>query len=253
LYVPIAATVAETCTHPIDFVKTQTQIRKNSYFSCAKETLATHGVVGFYPSLLPAVARHWVYTSCRIGIYEQISGGSVGWKAAAAFTAGALSQFIANPMDLVKIQIIDNPKLSVREAVSTTFRSSGLKGFYTGWQPNVARSCFCNLAELVTYDMSKNFLINKLKFCDSTCAHFVSALMSGLAATLASTPADFIKSNYMSHPEKYNYSLGRCVVSLVKERGILVLWRGSVFNFLRLGPWQTIFWVTYERLKKLHD
>lgn len=252
LYIPIAATVAETSTHPIDFVKTQTQIRKSSYLACARETFAAGGVLGFYPSLFPAVVRHWIYTSSRVGIYERISDVSVGGKALAALAAGALAQFISNPMDLVKIQIINNPKNSIPDVVKSIYKLSGFKGFYTGWQPNVARSCLCNVAELVTYDMSKKFILKSFAFKESSYSHFFAAVISGAAATFASTPADFIKSNYMSGPAVYNHSVLRCCYTLVKDRGVFVLWTGSLLNFLRLGPWQTIFWVSYERLKMLN-
>jgi solute carrier family 25 uncoupling protein 27 len=251
LYVPIAATISETCTHPIDFVKTQTQIRKTGILTCARETFAKGGVLGFYPSLPPAVGRHWIYTTCRINIYEKLSDGQYVNRMYAALLAGTVAQFIANPMDFVKIQVINNPQLKVRDVFSNTWKSCGFTGFYIGWLPNVTRSCLVNTSELLTYDYSKNFLVNTYGFQDSTLTHTIAATLSGIASTLTSTPADFVKSNYISDYAKYNNSVVKCIAVSIKERGILVLWKGSLLNWIRLGPWQTIFWVSYEWLKKL--
>ena len=249
--IPAAATVAETCTHPIDFVKTQVQILKNGMVTCAKDTYKTGGILGFYPSLGPAIARHWIYTTLRVSIYESLVDDNFSAKVQAAFLAGATAQFIANPLDFLKIQIISDPTQSISKIASRTFASYGIAGFFKGWQPNVARAVLVNSSDLISYDMGKNFLIKTLGFKDSSLVHFLAGSFSGIMSTLVGTPADFVKSNFISQHEKYNNSLIQCVTTLVRERGFFVLWRGATLNWMRLGPWQTIFWVSYEKLKSL--
>jgi Mitochondrial carrier protein len=62
---PIAASIAETCTHPIDFVKTQLQTSssKTKVWRAITENFKLHGITGFYSSLSPAIGRHLLYTT----------------------------------------------------------------------------------------------------------------------------------------------------------------------------------------------
>jgi len=39
-----------------------------------------------------------------------------------------------------------------------------------------------------------------------------------------------------------------CMVKTVKSEGVLALWKGFIPAGARLGPWQFVFWVSYERL-----
>ena len=72
--IPIASLFAETITHPVDFIKTQKQYLKTSVplYTLCKRTFRTSGLRGFYPSIVPAVMRHWVYTTTRVGLYEHL-------------------------------------------------------------------------------------------------------------------------------------------------------------------------------------
>jgi len=36
----------------------------------------------------------------------------------------------------------------------------------------------------------------------------------------------------------------------VRTEGVLALYKGFIPNWLRLGPWNIIFFMTYEQLKK---
>lgn len=49
----------------------------------------------------------------------------------------------------------------------------------------------------------------------------------------------------------YNSSLD-CVLQTVKTEGIMALYKGFIPNWLRLGPWNIIFFMTYEQLKKTY-
>jgi len=118
-------------------------------------------------------------------------------------------------------------------------------------QPNVLRACLVNVGELTTYDYAKSLLISTVGLPDTTFTHFLSSSMSGFVATGISTPADVVKSNYMSNPKLYNNSLPYCISTILKERGVFFFWKGFTLNWIRLGPWQMIFWMTYEKMSVL--
>jgi solute carrier family 25 protein 14/30 len=54
------------------------------------------------------------------------------------------------------------------------------------------------------------------------------------------------------YQEKIYRSSVHCCLSTVKNEGLLALYRGFVPSFMRMGPWNVIFFVVYEQLKKLN-
>ena len=40
-----------------------------------------------------------------------------------------------------------------------------------------------------------------------------------------------------------------CWAKVVRNEGPLALYKGFVPGWLRLGPWQLVFWVSYEQLR----
>jgi solute carrier family 25 uncoupling protein 27 len=244
--VSIACSVAEIVTHPIDTIKTKLQLdSKKRITKIVQET----GIPGFYKSLKPALARHWIYSTGRVTIYEQLKqeDESLWIKIRNGFLAGGLSQLVASPMDLVKIRLQGNPSMKMSLILKDTYHQHGIPGLYKGWQPNVGRAALVNIGELVSYDYGKKYLL-KQGFQDNVYTHFLSSVYSGFCSTLLSTPADVVKSNYMNHPEKYKNSIIRCISEIYQHNGLFYFWRGSLLNWIRLGPWQMIFWTTYENL-----
>ena len=261
----ISSLVAETVTHPIDFVKTRHQVHTHSL----KWTLKQHawdvyiknGFKGFYPSLLPAILRHWVYTSLRINIYENIRNNDdiLAVKIMCAGVAGGIGQFIASPFDLIKIQSQTNTlkslntieKHGIMEIIKQIYKNKGgIKGFYFGWKPNVIRAMCVNVGELTFYDTGKTFLIGNGYMNDDVYCHFVSSIYSGFWAGIISTPADVLKSRVMSGRD---INMLQSLKYIANNETILSLWKGFIPNWFRLAPWQLKFWVTYEQLRILFN
>jgi solute carrier family 25 uncoupling protein 27 len=253
MLIPVSAACAEVCTHPMDFIKTQTQVKNSNILHAVKENFRLRGIGGFYTSIYPAVGRHLIYSTGRISIYEHLKkdGDTFIFKAAKGLIAGGVAQFIASPADLIKIQIQSDPTRSVGTVIRNVYQSTGISGFFRGWQPNCMRACLVNIGELATYDTAKSFLMKDMSLPDTSLTHFLSSAMSGFMATFVSTPADVVKSNYMSNPLAYNNSLTNCIRMIARERGFLFFWKGFALNWIRLGPWQMIFWMSYEKMSQL--
>merc|ERR1711879_356374 len=108
---------AESVTFPIDFAKTRMQLAvgKKGFFDALISAVRAEGIGAVYAALPPAVMRHWVYTTLRIAIYEDlrvyIAGGkgkpiSFANAAGSGFVAGGIAQFIASPADRIKVLIV---------------------------------------------------------------------------------------------------------------------------------------------------
>lgn len=234
------------------------------------------GILAIYQGLPAALLRHIVYTGIRLNIYEQIrelfgagknAQNNTGLlailkKAVAGAVAGAISQIVASPTDLVKVRMQAQGKLPIElryrgtlHAFTSIYRSEGLLGMWKGVVPNAQRAALVNLGELATYDTGKRFLLNTGKFQDNVICHTASSVISGFVGTLCSCPADVVKTRMMSQRDGsssavlYKSSLD-CLVKTVRAEGFLALYKGFLPTWMRLGPWQLYFWITYEQLRK---
>lgn len=78
--------------------------------------------------------------------------------------------------------------------------------------------------------------------------HLLSSISSGFISTVLSTPADVIKSRLMQKNTPYN-NLCDCIIKTIKHEGIGTLYKGFFLIWMRLAPWQLIFWISYEKLR----
>ena len=250
-----ASTVAETATFPIDSIKTRIQIDNRHGF---KFYVKQNGIRALYRGLKPAICRHLIYKGIKINLYSYLRDESYRYnyskndimpKLFSGGVAGMAGQLIANPADILKIQMINTGESSMTQTALVVFKNYGLKGFYKGWSPNVLRAGAVNMGELATYDTIKQKILEyrpKEDYITFTMASF----SSGLVSSICSTPFDSTKSKMMANIDKYN-GVYDCMYRTVKTHGFRELYNGVLANWLRLAPWQFIFWNTYEGYRKL--
>jgi len=280
----ISSMLAEGASFPIDITKTRLQLQGQANFTGTKynfrgmmsNIIKMEGINGLYAGVTPAIARHIPYTGFRALGYEHIRGFFIGdipkhqaplWaKMASAMTAGGTAQAIAVPMDLIKVRMQSDGRLvasgklnaprynGLADAFRKIFRAEGLTGFYRGCWPAIQRAALVNLGELTTYDTAKNAVVER--FGDNIGCHIFAAICSGFVASVCSTPADVAKSRIMSQvplPDgtlPYNGTID-CWRKIVMSEGPAALYKGFLPGWLRLGPWQLVFWVSYEQLRLL--
>ena len=164
--------------------------------------------------------------------------------------------------------------------------AEGMGGFYAGAWPAIQRAALVNLGELTTYDTAKKFFVEYTG--DNLLCHLTSAICSGFVASLCSTPADVragpvpslplarphgswrvrvllltlsaraapqvAKSRIMAQAPNpdgtmpYSGTLD-CWRKVVANEGPMALYKGFMPGWLRLGPWQLVFWCSYEQLR----
>jgi len=278
-----ASMLAEGATFPVDITKTRLQLQGQAGFTGTKfgfggmavNIFKTEGLAGLYAGVTPAVARHIPYTGFRAIGYEYIRGFFCGKntpkeqapflaKAAAGMSAGAIGQAIAVPCDLIKVRMQSDGRLvaagemkaprytGLMDAFTKIRASEGIAGFYAGCTPAIQRAALVNLGELTTYDSAKKSIV--LYTGDNLLCHLASAICSGFVASLCSTPADVAKSRIMSQTPNPDGSLPYsgtldCWRKVVATEGPMALYKGFMPGWLRLGPWQLVFWCSYEQLR----
>jgi solute carrier family 25 (mitochondrial uncoupling protein), member 27 len=141
----------------------------------------------------------------------------------------------------------------VADAFTKIIRAEGFLGLWKGAVPNAQRAFLVNMGELTCYDTAKQFVIRKQICHDNLYAHTLASVCSGLSATTLSCPADVIKTRMMNQDkvgtDLYRNSLD-CLVKTVRHEGLTALWKGFLPTWGRLGPWQFVFWVSYEKLRQ---
>ncbi|KAH6824859.1 Mitochondrial substrate carrier family protein [Perilla frutescens var. hirtella] len=279
----VSAMVAETTTFPIDLLKTRLQlhgesvqsVRPASAFRIALQIARNDGVLGMYRGLSPAIFRHMFYTPTRIVGYEHLRSNFVRshdhslpfyTKAVIGGISGAIAQVIASPADLIKVRMqadglilrrgLQPRYCGIFDALNKIIHAEGVLGLWKGVSANVQRAFLVNMGELACYDHAKRFII-KNKICDDNIyAHTLSSIMSGLSATALSCPADVVKTRMMNQASwvddkiKYRNSYD-CIVKTVRIEGLRALWKGFLPTWARLGPWQFVFWVSYEKFRNI--
>lgn len=175
-----------------------------------------------------------------------------------------IAQVVASPADLVKVRMQADGHM-VRQGLQPRYtgpldalhkiiRDEGFKGLWRGVLPNVQRAFLVNMGELACYDHAKHFVIRNEIANDNILAHTLASMMSGLSATTISCPADVVKTRMMNQrvneDGKFHYKNSYdCIVKTVRFEGLRALWKGFFPTWARLGPWQFVFWVSYEKLR----
>lgn len=147
--------------------------------------------------------------------------------------------------------------LDIHDAFRKILQTEGFPGLWRGVLPNAQRAFLVNMGELTCYDQAKHFIINHEICGDNTFAHTLASVASGLAATSLSCPADVIKTRMTNQAASKGES--RTVykssydglVKTVKFEGVMALWKGFFPTWAWLGPWQFVFWVSYEKFRQV--
>lgn len=179
-----------------------------------------------------------------------------------------VAQVVASPADLVKVRMQADGRMVSKglqprysgpfDAFRKIIHTEGFRGLWKGVFPNVQRAFLVNMGELACYDHAKRFVIENQISGDNIYAHTLASIMSGLSATALSCPADVVKTRMMNQVTgkeddimyKNSYA---CLVKTVRNEGLRALWKGFFPTWARLGPWQFVFWVSYEKFRQIAE
>jgi len=267
----VGAALAETVSLPTDVAKVRLQVQTagvgySGMLDCMSQTYKSEGVNGLFKGLAPALTRQLSYTSIAMTIFEPIrnlvtrdpENPTFFSRLLAGGCAGAIGIAIMNPTEVLKTQIqsCSTSSLSMASVFKTIWRSEGIKGFWAGVQPNVARTFLVNAAELGTYDQAKSEIISRKLLPDGGLAHLAASTIAGVASAITSTPVDVVKTRLMNqagHGDGQFNGILDCFVKTYKQEGFLALYKGFIPIVVRKVIWCSIFFVTYERLRKLME
>ena len=221
------------------------------------------GVTGLFKGLSPALLRQCTYTPLAMVLFPVFRnamckpGEDPGYfvRLFAGGTAGSVAITVMNPTEVLKTQMQGSyqRRMTMREVFTSVYETEGVRGFWAGIKPNIARTFLVNAAELGTYDHAKVFLVGVGLVKDGTLLQHVSASgMAGLCSALVSTPADVVKTRLMNqsgHQHEYTGTFN-CLFTVLRTEGFLALYKGFAPILARKLVWCTAFFASYERISE---
>ena len=276
-----AAGMAATCfVQPLDLVKTRMQMsgiggaarEHKTAFHALINIARAEGPMSLYNGLSAGLLRQATYTTTRLGIYTSLLDNfkkpdeniSFLKKCALGMIAGGSGAFVGTPAELALIRMTSDGRLpkheqrgykNVFDALFRVIKEEGVLTLWRGCLPTITRAIFVNMAQLATYSQVKQYLLGLSYFDDNIICHFSASMVSGLATTWASLPPDIVKTRIQSMKYidgKPEYKGGLDVLTrVVRNEGILALWKGFTPCYLRIGPHTVLCFIFLEQFTKI--
>jgi len=245
-----------------------------------RDIVVKEGVLSMFSGLSIAILRQCFNAGVSVGLYPYIrlslcSGEETKetvalWKRALAGSiTGCVGQTLAQPTDVVKVRVQADGRLraagltprykGIRDAFSRILAEEGVAGFYTALGSSVWRAGIINAAGIASYDGTKHWVAGAMRegayspgFQDHAPS-FIAAFVCGVVSTVVSCPLDVVKTRLMNSTPGTYRSPGDCFVQLVKEEGLISMWKGIVPTYQRQALWNGIFWVALENFQRALD
>lgn len=88
---------------------------------------------------------------------------------------------------------------------------------------------------------------------DGVGLHITCAFLAGFNACVVGSPVDVMKTRLMNKQPGQPATVASLFAHIVTQEGVGAFYKGFTANFLRLGCWNTVMFVTLEQLKKTFD
>jgi len=271
----LAGMGATMFVQPLDLIKTRMQLggeggakkAYNNSFHAAQTIFKTEGLSGLYNGLSAGLLRQATYTTARMGIFSSAVDSinktrNVEFleKIGLGMIAGGTAAFVGTPAEVALIRMTSDGKLpkaeqrgykNVFNALGRIVREEGAFTLWKGAMPTVARSMVVNGVQLSAYSQAKESLLKSSSFfTEGIMLHFCASMISGLATTVASMPVDIVKTRVQKSSGQTNAF--QIFGSLVKNEGVLSLWKGFTPYYARLGPHTVLTFIFLEQLNTFY-
>ena len=176
--------------------------------------------------------------------------------------SGMTAQSTLQPVEFVKLRIqIASESLTATKSpmkiAKAAYRERGIRTFYTGLDAALARqSIFCTLRMGLFYNMSDWFRARRGGEYITPFQKFISSLSAGALAAFCANPCDISmirrQADATLPPElRRGYtSFFNALYRMVKEDGILTLWKGATPTVTRAVVLNVTMLMSYETIKE---
>ncbi|KAG5333566.1 M2OM protein, partial [Acromyrmex heyeri] len=266
--------MAATCVvHPMDVIKNRMQVHKGkvSILNIIGTTYSKEGFFSFYSGLTAGLVRQASYTTVRLGIYNQmqefwrqryVGRPNFAILALMAGSAGATGAFCGTPADVALVRMTIDGRLPVEQrrnyknVVDAFIRIAREEGMFALWRGAVAtmgRAVIVNISQLATYSQVKHMIATRMNVKEGLGLHFGASMISGFVTAFNSMPFDIAKTRIQNLKTTGKPpGMVSIIISIVKNEGVMNLWKGFWPTYCRIGPHTVITLVINEQLMDLY-
>ncbi|XP_066484297.1 mitochondrial glycine transporter isoform X1 [Tiliqua scincoides] len=196
--------------------------------------------VGIYFSTLYVIKHHFLLDRSPTALESILLGG----------TSRTVAVVCMLPITVVKTRF-ESGRFgyeSVHGALKNIYRSEGVHGLFSGLLATLLRDAPFSGIYLMFYTQTKKLMpYDQLDPAFTPLVNFGCGTFAGILASLATQPADVIKTHMQLSSEKY-LRTGQAIAFIFREYGLLGFFRGAVPRALRRTLMAAMAWTVYEQM-----
>ncbi|CAK1596393.1 unnamed protein product [Parnassius mnemosyne] len=257
---------------PLDLVKTRLQNPNQHVVAATVNSRIQPGMItifanivrqehiaGLWRGMVPSIARcvpgvglyfsslHWLKSKLgkeNLGPMEAVCLGVL---------ARSMSGVALIPITVIKTRYESGVYKynSLSGALKTIYKAEGIKGLVCGLGPTLARDAPFSGLYLMFYTQTKQALPKEWLNTPSTASvlHFSCGVVAGIAASLATNPADVLKTKMQLYPDKFPNAFSAAVY-IHRTYGVQGYFKGAVPRMLRRTLMAAVAWTVFEEITR---
>ncbi|XP_026750691.1 mitochondrial glycine transporter B-like isoform X1 [Galleria mellonella] len=260
---------------PLDLVKTRLQNPSQNVFTATVNGRIQPGminiftniirqehVIGLWRGMVPSVARcvpgvglyfsslHWL--KVKIGKTRNQDLGAME-AVALGVVARTMSGVALIPITVIKTRYESGVYKynSLGGALKSIYRAEGIRGLSCGLGPTLARDAPFSGLYLMFYTQTKQAVPKEWMQSPSAASviHFSCGIIAGIAASLATNPADVLKTKMQLYPDKFPNAFSAALY-VHQNYGIKGYFKGAVPRMLRRTLMAAMAWTVFEEITR---
>lgn len=184
---------------------------------------------------------------------------SLSWispTAVGGAAAGFVSTLACHPLEVLKDRLTISPEVypSVNVAIGRMYKEGGIRAFYSGLCPTLIGMLPYSTCYYFMYETMKNsFCQLKKKKNLSRAEMLLVGALSGLTASTISFPLEVARKRLMvgALQGKCPANMAVALSEVIREEGLMGLYRGWGASCLKVMPSSGITWMFYEAWKDI--
>lgn len=255
----LACALSTSLMHPMDTMKTRVQASSTISFPELISKLPEIGVRGLYRGSLPAIWGQFLSHGLRTGIFEASKllltnlapdVAELQVQSLSSFCSTVLGTAVRIPCEVLKQRLQAGIFDNVGDAIVGTWQKDGPRGFFRGTGATLCREVPFYVAGMVIYEEAKKVMHRVLNRELAPWETIVVGAMSGGLAAVFTTPFDVMKTRTMTAAPGLSTRMRTIAVTIVREEGLLGLFKGAVPRFFWIAPLGAMNFAGYELAKR---
>lgn len=264
----LAGMLTNVVLHPLDTVKTLRQSNPSAYrgvFPTMAHVVRSKGVLALYAGLIPAMLgsalSSALYFSAYEGVKRSLSTFFTSPKARPPVTAlsaacgNIVSSILFVPKEVVKQRMqsaVTSKSSHFFSVASELVRQAGPRGLYRGYKATLLRNIPSTMIRFAVYEELKHTLrrIKSSGINSSSDYELIAAgAISGVIASIITTPQDNIKTLFATGKIPIGTSLPDAFKTVINQRGFQGLFVGVRPRIVWSALFAAVGFSTYEACK----